>query len=102
MKVFCIAVSQHGKPAKTLIAQFDLSSFSFFQRGTVQEAMGFFLGILVERTAVGTRHTVQEQSYTGHTYVRSDGLAASIIWFESLIIATKNTSLELPSAFSTR
>lgn len=79
MKVFALAVSQHGKPPKIYISQFDLSSFSFFQRGTVQEAMGFFIELVVERTPAGQRQTVQEQSYTGHTYVRQDGLAATIV-----------------------
>jgi synaptobrevin family protein YKT6 len=79
MKVFALAISQQGTPPKVYISNFDLSSFSFFNRGTVQEAMNFFLQILVERTKPGDRHTVQEQSYVGHTYVLRDGLAASII-----------------------
>lgn len=41
--------------------------------------MNFFVATIVERTTVGTRQTVQQSSYTGHTYVRGDGLAATMV-----------------------
>jgi hypothetical protein len=38
----------------------DLSSISFFQRGTAQEFITFTSRILVERTALGARQSVKE------------------------------------------
>jgi hypothetical protein len=40
----------------------DLSSISFFQRGTAQEFITFTSRILVERTALGARQSVKEHS----------------------------------------
>ncbi|KAJ3302299.1 palmitoyltransferase [Kappamyces sp. JEL0829] len=41
--------------------------------------MNFFVQTVVDRTPRGQRATVQENSYTGHIYVRSDGLAAVMV-----------------------
>eukprot|EP00842_Homolaphlyctis_polyrhiza_P004302 jgi/Hompol1/4873/HPOL_001855-RA len=79
MKVFGLFVSQSGQPAKLLAAEHDLSSFSYFTRGSVQEAMNFFVQTVVERTSPGARQTVQQDNYTGHVYVRQDGLASAIV-----------------------
>jgi hypothetical protein len=43
-----------------LKAGHDLSSISFFQRGTAQEFITFTSRILVERTALGARQSVKE------------------------------------------
>ena len=75
---------------------FDLSSISFFQRGTAQDFITFtakvmvttlaftFLlttlttgwQVLVERTALGSRQSVKEAEYMVHVFVRGDSLAA--------------------------
>jgi len=59
----------------------DLSSYSFYQRGSVQEFMNFFSKTVVERTNTGQRQAVEEQSYKFSVYNRggADNLAAIII-----------------------
>ena len=65
-----------GDPAGHLLkAAYDLSSFGFFQRGTVQEFINMTAKILVERTQIGERQSVKEKEYTCHVFVRSDSLA---------------------------
>ena len=53
---------------------FDLASFSFFQRGTVQEMLCFTAKTLAERTQIGERQSVKEAEYMIHVFVRSDSL----------------------------
>lgn len=60
--------------AHMLKAGFDLSSFSFFQRGSVQEFITFTAKILAERTAPASRQSVKEDMYMCHVYVRPDNL----------------------------
>ncbi|KAJ3272416.1 palmitoyltransferase [Terramyces sp. JEL0728] len=76
MKVLCLAVCE-GK--KILAIEHELSSFSYFSRGSIQEGMNFFVQTVVERTPNGQRATVQQDNYTGHVYVSQDGLAAVIV-----------------------
>jgi len=65
-----------GDPAGHLLkAAYDLTSFGFFQRGTVQEFINMTAKILVERTQIGERQSVKEKEYTCHVFVRSDSLA---------------------------
>jgi hypothetical protein len=45
----------------------DLSSISFFQRGTAQEFITFTSRILVERTALGARQSVKEHGSSKHS-----------------------------------
>lgn len=42
-----------------LKSEFNLSSFSFFQRGSVQEFMTFTAKLLVERSGLGARSSVK-------------------------------------------
>ena len=42
---------------------FDLSSISFFQRGTAQDFITFTCKILVERTAIGSRQSVSHSIF---------------------------------------
>ena len=79
MKVFSIAILEHGTPAKMLAVDHELSTFSYFQRGSALEGMNFFVATIAERTPRGQRATVQQSNYTGHVYVRADGLAAAIV-----------------------
>lgn len=81
MKIFSIQVlhkSSDGK-AKILKSAFDLSSFSFFQRSSVQEFMAFTGKLLVERSAIPSRSSVKENEYFCHTFVRQDGLSGVFI-----------------------
>jgi synaptobrevin homolog YKT6 len=72
MKIFSIAiVLAPPQGASTVLANAsDLSSFSFFQRGAIQEFMNFFTKTVTERTASGQRQSVQEKEYTFHVYNR--------------------------------
>ncbi|KAH6904308.1 Longin-like domain-containing protein [Coprinopsis sp. MPI-PUGE-AT-0042] len=83
MKIFSIAiVLAPPEGASTVLASAsDLSSFSFFQRGAIQEFMNFFTKTVTERTASGQRQSVQEKEYTFHVYNRGgpEQLAAVLI-----------------------
>ena len=51
----------------------DLSSFGFFQRGSVKEMLTFVARTVAKRTLVGQRQTVQNEEYYCHAYNR-DGM----------------------------
>ena len=72
MKIYSISVvlSPPGGPSAILSSASDLSSFSFYQRGSVGEFMTFFSKTVVDRTAQGQRQSVQENNYTAHVYNR--------------------------------
>jgi len=72
MKIYSLTVlaaPPHGT-ATSLSAASDLSSFSFYQRGSVAEFMTFFSKTVAERTPQGQRQSVQENNYTAHVYNR--------------------------------
>ncbi len=85
MKLFSIFViykapeSSGGGQARILRSANDLSSFGFFQRGSVEEFMRFTAKIITERSSLGTRSSVKEQEYMAHIYVRGDNLAGVVI-----------------------
>lgn len=56
--------------ATVLATASDLSQFSFYQKGSVGEFMGFFSRTVAERTPQGQRQSVQENNYTAHVYNR--------------------------------
>jgi synaptobrevin family protein YKT6 len=95
MKLFALLVLYKGDPAAHVLkGAYDLSSFSFFQRGSVQggfnslslsgpslhllflmtEFITFTSKILAERTSIASRQSVKEAEYMCHIYVRSDSL----------------------------
>ena len=75
MKIFSILVLYKGDPSShTLKCAHDLSSFSFFQRSSVQEFMNFTGKIMTERTQIGDRQSVTEGEYKCHVYIRPDCL----------------------------
>ncbi|KAF8528458.1 Longin-like domain-containing protein [Hysterangium stoloniferum] len=83
MKVYALSVLSvppHGT-ATSLSSANDLSSFSFYQRGSIAEFMTFFAKTVAERTPQGQRQSVQENSYTAHVYNRggAEQLVAVII-----------------------
>jgi len=80
MKLYSLAVllKTEGK-GRLLVSKTELSSFGYFQRGSVGEFMAFSNTILVERTATASRASVKEQEYICHVYVRSDNLAGVVI-----------------------
>ncbi|KAF8504364.1 snare protein YKT6 [Russula emetica] len=83
MKIYSLAVilAPPSGPSATLCHASDLSSFSFYQKGSVGEFMSFFTKTVAERTAQGARQSVQENNYTAHVYNRggAEQLAAVII-----------------------
>jgi len=61
-----------------LVQACDLSSFGFFQRGTVREMLTFFSKTIAKRTPPGQRQSVQNEEYYVHVYMRADGLCGCI------------------------
>lgn len=55
----------------------DLSSFGFFQRGTVREMLTFVSRTVARKTQVGQRQSVQHEEYLCHVYNR-DGLVGLV------------------------
>lgn len=56
----------------------ELSDYSFFQRGSIREFMGFTSKTVVRRTQVGARQTVKAQAYMCHVIVRDSHLACAV------------------------
>ncbi|CAH1181048.1 unnamed protein product [Phyllotreta striolata] len=80
VKLYCISILYKDTTYATwLKSAFDLQSFSFFQRGSVQEFMSFFCKTIVERTIPSSRQSVKEGEYMCHVYVRHDNLAGVVI-----------------------
>ncbi len=76
-KLFALVMlyKSDGGSAHVLKQAMDLTSFSFFQRGSVQEFITFTSKILAERTETATRQSVKEAEYMCHVFVRNDNLA---------------------------
>lgn len=72
MKLYSVAVVlAPPRQSSTILSQAsDLSSFSFYQRGSVGEFLTFFTKTLAERTPQTQRQSVQENNYTAHVYNR--------------------------------
>ncbi|PFH51654.1 hypothetical protein AMATHDRAFT_58794 [Amanita thiersii Skay4041] len=83
MKIYSLSVmhAPPSGPSVVLASANDLSSFSFYQRGTAGEFMPFFSKTVAERTQPGQRQSVQENMYTAHVYNRGgpDELVAVIL-----------------------
>ncbi|KAJ8978425.1 hypothetical protein NQ317_019663 [Molorchus minor] len=80
VKIYYISILYKGPTnAVWLKSAYDLQSFSFFQRGAVQEFMSFFCKTIVERTIPASRQSVKEGEYLCHVYVRSDNLAGVVV-----------------------
>ncbi|CAO3673311.1 unnamed protein product [Umbelopsis vinacea] len=80
MKIYSISILRNDvTPATTLTAQYELADFGFFQRGSVQEFMGFLSTTVAERTTAGQRQSVEKDNYVGHVYARAEGIAGVLI-----------------------
>lgn len=80
VKLYCLSVLyKNNTSAVRLKSAYDLQSFSLFQRGSVQEFMGFVSKTIVERTPPASRQSVKEGEYMCHVYVRADNLAGIVI-----------------------
>lgn len=74
MKLYALLVMYKSENPQKLKGAFDVSSFSFFQRKSVEEFMNFTAKIMTERTQVGDRTSVTEGEYFCHVFVRADCL----------------------------
>ena len=75
MKLLSILILYKADPTCHILkAAYDLSSFSFFQRGTVKDLIQFSAKTLAERTAIGERQSVKEDQFMVHAFTRSDSL----------------------------
>ncbi|KAI8432221.1 hypothetical protein MSG28_004671 [Choristoneura fumiferana] len=80
VKVYGLLVLYKGVNSATILkAAYDLSSFSYFQKGSVQEFMSFVSKTMVERTQLAARQSVKEGEYMLQVYVRADNLAGILI-----------------------
>jgi len=83
MKIFSISVVLTPPSGASVILSNanDLSSFSFYQKGSAGEFMSFLSKTVAERTPQGQRQSVQENNYTAHVYNRggSEQLAGVLI-----------------------
>jgi synaptobrevin family protein YKT6 len=83
MKVYSLSVilAPPNGASTVLSTCSDLSSFSFYQKGSVGEFMSFFSKTVAERTPQTQRQSVQENNYTAHVYNRggAEQLAGVII-----------------------
>ena len=72
MKIYSISVVLAPPSGASVVLSnaSDLSSFSFYQRGSAGEFMTFLSKTVAERTPQGQRQTVQEQSHVAHVYNR--------------------------------
>lgn len=72
MKVFSLSVilAPPSGTSTVLSTSSDLSSFSFYQKGSVGEFLSFFSKTVAERTPQTQRQSVQENNYTAHVYNR--------------------------------
>lgn len=82
MKLYALTVARVSpdlKDAIILAGEYELSSFSYFTRGSVQEMCNFCTRTFVSRVAKGTRQAINYEGHACHVYVRHDGLAAMAI-----------------------
>ena len=101
MKIYSLAVvlSPPSGPSAILSQASDLSSFSFYQKGSVGEFMTFFTKTVAERTSQGQRQTVQENNYTAHVYNRGgaeqlSGAYIVMLWpFDQLTLLYRESHL---------
>lgn len=64
VKLFALNILFKGDTsAQWLKSSYDLQSFSFFQRSSVQEFMAFFSKTIVERTQLASRQSVKEAGW---------------------------------------
>ena len=88
MKIYSISVLLAPPSGTSVILSSanDLSSFSFYQRGSLAEFMTFFSKTVAERTASGQRQSVEEQNNVAHVYNRGgpEQLAGEQVRFPSL------------------
>lgn len=81
MKIFSITIIQINRtPSQIISGEYELVSFGYFQRSSIQEFMNFFSKTLADQTPQpGQRQSVENQDYTGHVFTRQTDLSAVVI-----------------------
>lgn len=57
----------------------DVSSFGYFQRGSVREGLHFLARTIVQRTQPGLRQSVKTEGYLCHVHVKDSGLGGIVV-----------------------
>ncbi|KAG7192236.1 palmitoyltransferase [Scheffersomyces spartinae] len=80
MQIYYIGlIRTTGGKSLELSSAKELSSFSFFERSSINQFMTFLAETIAERTEAGQRQSVEEKGYICHAYTRSDGLSCAVI-----------------------
>jgi len=93
MKIYSISIILAPPSANSVILSSanDLSSFSFYQRGSLAEFMAFFSKTVAERTVPGQRQTIEEQNNVAHVY--NSGGAEQLAGEQVCFISPRNMHL---------
>lgn len=86
MKIYSLSVilTPPAGNSSILSSASDLSSFSFYQRGSVGEFLTFFSKTVAERTPQTQRQSVQENNYTAHVYNRGGAESLAGMYLDSV------------------
>lgn len=83
MKVFSIILlrwlEDPKQPPNVLSAVYELSSFSYFQRGSVKEVALFVSREVAQRSKKGERQSITHQGYMCHSFVHPQGVACALL-----------------------
>ncbi|KAJ1991348.1 palmitoyltransferase [Dimargaris cristalligena] len=80
MKILSIVIFNAApKPPRSLAAASDLTSYGYFQRGSIQEFLTFFSRTVAERTAAGQRQAIEQDSYVAYVYSTPSGLIGVMV-----------------------
>ena len=86
MKIYSLSVilTPPAGNSSILSSASDLSSFSFYQKGSVGEFLTFFSKTVAERTPQTQRQSVQENNYTAHVYNRGGAESLAGMYLDSV------------------
>jgi len=80
MKILSITIfSCPNKIAKLLSSAQDLTTFGYFQRGSVKEFLIFFSKTVIEKTELNQRQSVQQEEYFCHVHLQAKGLGGVVV-----------------------
>ena len=77
MKLYAILMVEQNN--NVLAEAFDVSSFGFFEKGTVKEFIHFFTKTIVEYTELGEHKSVHQDKYIAHVYKSSIGTSVVVV-----------------------
>ena len=82
VKLISLIVYKHNEDNSVeLVSCMDLAAWGFFHRGPIKEHIKFHSRLVVSRTPVGRRQTVEFEQNLGkcHTYVHPQGVGAAVL-----------------------